>query len=176
MVKVSQVAPTPGRVARFASGRLACGIQNLHARRKLPFMRIGVTGSAVQVVEVKRRCAPAGHRLVAIDTRHRYVSSGQNKACLLVTRYVKRSAVKRGLVVASLAAVEVRGPGKLVTMNVLVASDASGGLYPEHSRSTRRYMTLGAGHVGMFSAQGEVGLRVVGNRELRRLETLQRVA
>lgn len=175
MVEAGQVIPSLGRVTRLAAQRSAGDIELLHARGELTSMRIGVAADATQVVEVERSGASAGRRPVTVDARHCDVPASQHKTRLLVARQIERGRVERALVVTTLAAVEVRGASELIAMYVLMAISASRGFNLECRGPACWYVALGASHLRVFRKQREGRGFVVGNGELRRLESVSRM-
>lgn len=176
MVEVRKIAPRLDRVTGFTTELPASCIAHLHASGEFTLVRVAVAGGAAQIVEVKYGCARSRRRFVAIDASHGHVSASQRESCLLMTRQVEGCAVKGGLVVASLTTVEVRGSSKLAVMDVLMTVEALRCLDPEYRGTSCRYMTFFTGNIRVFCAQWEAGLAVVGNRELCRLEAVDRMA
>ena len=135
-----------------------------------------MAGITAQVVEVEDGRAITLRCLVAVDTGDRSMPASQRKARLLVTCYVERRVVECVLVVTAFTAIEVWRSGELIVVDVLMAIEALRRLGAEYRRSSRRHMALRAGNIRVFGAQRKVGLAVVGHRELRRLESVKRMA
>lgn len=163
-------------MTRFATLRQAIGGNLRHARFELAFVRIFMAGGAAQPIKVIDNVASAGRRFVAIDARHRDMSTGEHKARLLMTRQVKYGCMKGGLVVALLATVEVGSASELAFVYVLVAIDACGRLNLEYRGAAFRNMALCALHIGVLLPQRKRCGFVVSHRVLRRLKAVNRMA
>ncbi len=116
MIESSQILPRLGRVTRLASGSgLVC--QHLpHALLELPLVRIGVATGAAQlspVIDHRRLRLELRRLFVAVGTRNRYVSSGENEVRFLMFSQCKSGRLVSLQVVAAVTGVEVGRRGKL---------------------------------------------------------------
>src|ERR1700693_2616389 len=124
MIEAANVDPGPGAVARFAAQRGSIGALLRHAVLEFALMGIGVAGSARAVREMERQnlVRPSGEAgFVAIRAGDGHVGSGQYKMGVLVLGNRERRAMKVLYGVAVLAAILVRGGGKLLVVGILMA-------------------------------------------------------
>ena len=109
-------------------------------------------------------------RFVAIVARHRDVAASQNEPRLLVTRQIEARSMERGLVVALLAAIVVRGPRELPVVHILMATDTGRDLDHEDGGFAGGNVALRALHIDVLFLQREIGRLMIGHRVFGRLE------
>lgn len=176
VVEAFQITPGFCRVAHFTPERLAVRIGLGHPHCKLVPMRVGMacrTGSATEVIN---DCCRIRCRLVTLVACDRHVPARKNETSLLVLRQRKRGWRERGLRVTLFASVEVRRPGELISVRVLMAIRACREPDFEQRGASRWSVAFGAGHRGMFFAQRKACFIVFSEGELRLLETVNGVA
>lgn len=172
VVKARKIAPRLGGMAGFAAQGPAVGAGAGHARCELAFVRVSVAGGATQKLEMVESAAAAFRRIVTVDARHRNVTTGQHEARLLMPGEIKSGGVKRGLVVALFAAIEVRSARELVAVYVLVAGDATGHFDFEYGGAAGRHMALRASHFSVLRPQRKCRGLVVSHGVFRWFEAV----
>ncbi len=135
-----------------------------------------MTGSAGKPVEVVGDRHRLLRGLVTVDARGGDVPAAEGKSGLLVLRKREGGRMERGLGVALLTAVQIRRARKLSAVRVLVAIHAGGELHLENCGTPGGKVTLCARDARVFGAQRKSCLAMVGDRELRGLETFDGVA
>ena len=165
MVELRQVFPLFCRVACLATELIAVRPSRSHAFCELAVVDIIMTRCATKLSEVIRGYFGSAQRFVTLVAGHRYVTSVQWKAGLLVHGQCVAGCLKRRAVVASLALVIPGGPGELSCMLVLMAIDAQRELDLKTSVLARWDMARGALHVAVGKDQWKAGLSMIRNGE-----------
>ena len=166
-------------VAGFASHRLAVH-HSLHARSKLPAVRIGVTSRAGHILEVVLHCGfdlGRGRRrwLVTFLAGHGQMRSRQHESRLFVSRQAEGGRLVAIECVALLATVQIRGGGELRLVLVCVAVKAATELDLVERFFATGNVTLPTLQSGMLALQGIGGRRMLGQPKFRRLKPVHGV-
>lgn len=165
-------------MASFAPGRFTVQACLPHALLELPFVRINVTGSAIQVLPAVNGCrllAELRRFLVAIAAGHRHVPTRQKKARLLVTSQRERGwpiSVER---VALVALVQVGSRSKLGGVTIAVTIRTKLELDLVERVFCLRSVTLPALQACVPALQGIGGYRMFFNAEPCRFESFDGV-
>ena len=179
MVESLQLAPCPGRVARPAAGGGSVCARGLHARFKLPQVRILMASGARTLPLAERYGLGASLDIalpVAVGARNRLVRSGQEEPGRVMPREAEGRRLESGVGVTLLAAVPVRLTLKLPAVSIPMTCGTCE--IPEAILDAvdARGMALHASHSGVTSLQWKSCGGVLGGFEGGRLESCDLVA
>jgi len=176
VIELAKVRESSCRVAGLTSRSVAV-YEHTHAGREFVAVRIDVTSSARQALEVvaARGGADTIERLMTIQAIGCNMRAGENKPGLLVTRKRERSHVEIVFAMALLAVVKIWRSRELLLVRVLVAVGTLREFDFEYCRPARWSVTLGAFDVRVFSAKRKSSLRMVFDGEDGLLETIDPV-
>lgn len=112
---------------------------------------------------------------MALVTCDGHVAARKNKFALLVHRPGEGRRLEARFVMALFATVEVRRPGELALVCVLVTARTAFEFHFEHGGFSSRYVAFSTGHRCMLLTKWEACLVVIHNREFGLLEAIDRV-
>lgn len=178
VIKLGELFPRLGGVARLAPARVGCRFCLLHALIELPIVRIGVTTGATQICPVINSCGRLqfGGLLVAIRTRHRNVLASQEEARFSVLLQRKRRWPIRFNCVATFTRTEIRRCCELAGVLVFMTVGAVVKLHFEYRVDAARNVALFASNFGVRALQRICSCDVICDRKRRGLPALNRVA